>query len=83
MGALRNSDYAGPRFGIQATASGRSVCACQALEGVFEVAVNCRESVSAALSHQAAAIEDQQIIVGLYFIEQVSGPEHTHAFTAA
>lgn len=37
----------------------------------------------AALSDQTAAIEHQQIVIGLDLIEQVSGPEHAHALVTA
>ena len=56
---------------------------CEAGEGGGQVGVSAADLSNATLGDQTAAIEDQQLIVVLNFIEQMGGPQHRERMLSA
>src|SRR3990167_9555807 len=51
----------------------------QAFEGGGQAGVVGADLAGQTLGDQASAVEDQQLVAGLHFVEQVGGPEHRQA----
>lgn len=41
------------------------------------------QRIGGATGHQAPLMQNQQVIAGLHFVQQVSGPQHTELLLAA